>query len=144
MEAKGEIKTEAAAGIYHLLLCLRRPRKLRVGRLGIHDFPAGHYVYTGRARRGLDGRLARHMRKRKTRHWHIDYLTAVADIKEIRVNKSNEECRSHRAVMKLPGAQVIVPGFGSSDCRCPSHLAHFERRPKISGSKCAIARKRAP
>ena len=141
-EKRRERKTEAAADIYHLLLCLRRPRTLRVGRLGVCDFPSGHYVYTGRAKRGLGNRLARHARKRKTLHWHIDHLTAVSDIEEIRVTSSIAECRSHRAVMKLPGAQLLVEGFGSSDCRCASHLAYFERRPAIPGSEYALVRER--
>jgi len=125
-----------AAEIYHLLLYLDRARRLCVGSLGPCDFPAGYYVYTGSAKRGLAKRLARHARKRKTLHWHIDYLTRVAQLEQIRVKSagSDAECRSHRAIMKLPGARVIVPGFGSSDCRCPAHLARFERRPAIPGA----------
>lgn len=123
-----------AAGIYHLLLYLERPRRLRVGSLGFWNLPSGYYVYTGSAVRGFGHRLARHARERKPRHWHIDYLTCISRLEQVRVHAvSRGECRSHRAVMKIPGAVVIVPGFGSSDCRCPAHLAYFERRPVVPG-----------
>ncbi|MCH6544959.1 MAG: DUF123 domain-containing protein [Deltaproteobacteria bacterium] len=75
------------------------------------------------------------LRKEKTRHWHIDWLTQVARIAEIWVNirPKSRECECHRRVLALPGAGNLIPKFGSSDCRCPSHLAYFPRRPKLRG-----------
>jgi len=74
-------------------------------------------------------------RKEKTRHWHIDWLTQVARIEEIWVNirPKSRECECHRRVLSLPGARTLIPRFGSSDCRCPSHLAYFQWRPKLRG-----------
>jgi Uri superfamily endonuclease len=31
--------------------------------------------------------------------------------------------------MRLAGSRVIMPRFGSSDCRCASHLAFFQKLP---------------
>ena len=130
-----QLMREKRAGIYHLVLSLPRARRLRAGSLGLKSYPSGYYVYTGSARRGLAMRILRHLRKGKTRHWHIDWLTQVARIEEIWVDllPKSRECECHRRVLALPGAGNLIPKFGSSDCRCPSHLAYFPRRPKLRG-----------
>lgn len=111
-------------GSYQLILDLSEPTTLRVGRRGTFLFPAGRYIYTGSALNGVERRLARHRRQDKTLHWHIDYLLCYARIARIRVFPTSEkvECALNQKALKKPGAQVIVEGFGSSDCRCPSHL----------------------
>jgi len=81
IKRKGKISQLAgtkATGLYHLILHLKRPERLRVGRLGLQEFPAGYYLYTGSARRGLASRLQRHLCKEKTSHWHIDRLTRMS------------------------------------------------------------------
>lgn len=120
-------------GLYHLLLHLPRRIQVRVGALGRQIFPSGYYIYTGSAKRGLTHRIARHLRKRKKQHWRIDYLTAVAPVERILIDVSDRftECRRHRGIMNLQGAEVIIRGFGSSDCRCRSHLAYFEKKPVV-------------
>ena len=70
----------------------------------------------------LSARLARHQRKTKKLHWHIDYLTAKADrIIALPIRSSERlECRIAEA---LSGILEAGPrGFGSSDCRCATHL----------------------
>jgi Uri superfamily endonuclease len=111
-------------GSYQLILYLPKVTTLQVGRLGTFLFPAGRYVYTGSALNGVETRLARHQRQNKTLHWHIDYLLRHARIMTIRVfpTPQNIECALNRQPLRRPGAQVIAKGFGSSDCRCPSHL----------------------
>ena len=117
-------------GVYQLLIRLRRSRLVRVGALGGVQFPAGWYVYTGSARNGLEQRIKRHLRKRKRKHWHIDYLLAVADEVEAFVLPGTDvsECGLHES---LAGGQTPVRGFGSSDCRCESPLVWFTKRPNI-------------
>ncbi|MGE5336851.1 MAG: DUF123 domain-containing protein, partial [Gemmatimonadota bacterium] len=66
----------AACFSYQLLIEIARPLRCAIGRLGVFDFPAGRYLYTGSARRNLDARIARHLRGIKRLHWHIDYLLA--------------------------------------------------------------------
>ena len=118
-------------GLYQLRIRLRRPATITVGALGRVRFPAGWYVYTGSARNGLEQRLGRHLRKRKRKHWHIDYLLAVADSVEAFVLPGTEmaECELHAS---LAGGQAVVPGFGSSDCNCGSHLTYFRHGPRIA------------
>jgi Uri superfamily endonuclease len=114
-------------GVYQLHLRLDKPKRIRVGKLGIFTFPAGRYIYTGSAMNGLIGRLRRHLKKRKKLHWHIDYLLRHAKIETIFVLETGErvECQLNSLTLSLPNAKVIVKGFGCSDCRCPSHLVYF-------------------
>lgn len=111
-------------GIYQLYLRLGEPIRIQVGRLGTFDFLAGCYVYTGSALNGLEQRIARHRRREKRLHWHIDYLLAHAELERVLVFPTRErlECELNRRTMTDAGGQVIVRGFGSSDCRCRTHL----------------------
>ena len=120
-------------GTYLLLLRLEKGAQVAVGRLGRFLFTAGYYVYIGSALGGLEARLACHYGPVKRRHWHIDYLRAIARLEEERGVASEErlECRWARAVAQLPGAGCPVRGFGSSDCSCPAHLVHFSQRPNL-------------
>lgn len=124
-------------GAYALVLHLPATTRLRIGRLGTFDFPAGWYVYAGSAHGpgGIGARVNRHLRADKPPHWHIDYLRAVAEVVEVRVTE-DPEVTEHDLVgslMKLPGAKAPVPGFGARDCRvgCRSHLIRLPRRPDV-------------
>ncbi len=106
---------------YQLLIELSRPLRVRIGRLGSRDFPAGRYVYTGSARRNFEQRIARHLRRKKSLHWHIDWLLAAPGVSVVGVQRyGGEECAINRATRGV----ILVPGFGASDCRagCGSHL----------------------
>lgn len=128
MEEDGTLKSP---GVYQLHLRLNRPTRIAVGRLGTFDFPAGRYIYTGSARGGLEARLARHRRSEKVLHWHIDYFLQYADIVAVTVVVTSErlECALNAQALQQPGAQIIAPRFGSSDCRCPAHLIYTPRGP---------------
>jgi Uri superfamily endonuclease len=66
-------------GCYSLIIDLKRKKTIRVGKLGEAVFPAGTYVYTGSAMKGLKTRLKRHCAKIKKIHWHIDHLLTLPD-----------------------------------------------------------------
>jgi Uri superfamily endonuclease len=107
-----------------------KARTITVGSLGSFAFPAGHYVYTGSAKKGLGSRIARHLRRRKKLRWHIDYLLRYGRVLEVkRYHNERSECELSREVEKLPGSRVVAPGFGSSDCECATHLFFFGRNP---------------
>ena len=114
-------------GSYVLVLNLAEDTQLTVGRLGTFEVPAGLYLYCGSALNGLEARVRRHLRQDKKRHWHIDYVTAVAPVKEVwwLESEARWECRWAEAIMGR-GGWVVVPGFGSSDCRCPTHLLRLD------------------
>jgi len=116
-------------GTYVLLVELGQEAVITVGQLGTFCFPAGYYVYVGSAlgSGGLAARLARHRRRDKKLRWHIDYFLAHARILDIRTDDSGKrlECAWVCAMLSTPGAQVVAPRFGASDCSCPSHLVYF-------------------
>ena len=91
----------------------------------------GWYVYAGSGRRNLSARIARHQRRRKKFHWHIDFLLACVepgDITSLPVRSRHDlECALAREVATL--AEEAVPDFGCSDCSCSSHLFRFARDP---------------
>lgn len=108
---------------YQLLIVLALPQRLVIGRLGSFLFPAGTYVYTGSARRNLEARIARHRRREKPLHWHVDYLLASPHASVVDVRRSDKmECLWNQS----GGGTVVAPGFGASDCKsgCGSHLRY--------------------
>lgn len=126
-------------GSYLLSVFLDRSRRLTIGRKGTFDFPAGHYLYCGSALNGVEARVGRHLRLDKKLHWHIDYLVAEARILEVWWKEGNErlECTWSEAIASL-GGEVTVRGFGSSDCRCTSHLLWLESREKLGRVHAAV------
>lgn len=92
----------------------------------------------GSALRGLEGRLERHMELnmgvRSKAFWHIDHLLTEAgvEIEAIYIKPSDKriECGVADSVSKVGRA---VRGFGSSDCRCPSHLFQVDDFRFLSG-----------
>ena len=114
-------------GSYVLVLDLEEDKRLTIGRLGTFEFPAGLYLYCGSALNGLEARVRRHLRQDKKRHWHIDCVTAVAPVKEVWWIESvaRWECRWAETIMGR-GGRVVVRGFGSSDCRCLTHLLRLD------------------
>ena len=114
-------RNRTRARTYQLEIEVGRSLRIAIGRLGEFDFPAGRYVYTGSARRGLDARVRRHLSGARRLHWHIDYLLAVPGVRITDASKTDEpECTANQ---RISGA-IVVQGFGSSDCTsgCGSHL----------------------
>lgn len=109
-------------GSYLLILHLKKKKKINVGCLGNLVFKPGFYIYVGSAMAHLSKRLERHRRLRKHHHWHIDELRAYAHLQAALAIQSSErlECEIADALAKI--AEWNIPGFGSSDCFCKSHL----------------------
>ena len=116
-------------GSYLLILKLRRSKRISVGRLGKLYFKKGFYIYVGSAMAHLSKRMERHCRLKKRPHWHIDYLRKVAQFHSIfPISSSSKlECKIAKALSRRLGWKVS--GFGSSDCRCESHLFGMEKDP---------------
>ena len=108
-------------GSYILLIELPEEKTITIGSLKDIYFPSGYYAYVGSAMSGLESRLSHHYKQSKRPHWHIDYLLQKASITGIIIcqTKDRVEC----AVAQALGRQFAsIPGFGSSDCHCHSHL----------------------
>lgn len=106
---------------YQLFIRLTDSQQLQIGKLGLFDFPAGCYVYTGSARVNIDARISRHLRSDKKLRWHIDYLLASRYATVTKVVRSvKTECIVNQRIHGL----IVAHGFGASDCRhgCGSHL----------------------
>jgi sugar fermentation stimulation protein A len=112
-------------GAYILLVDLEDEVEVTVGRLGPLRLRPGRYAYVGSARRGLKGRVRRHLRKAKRVRWHIDYLTLAAQrVHAILIPaRDPPECFLGRSLQRI--AEGVVKGFGAGDCSCPSHLAYL-------------------
>ncbi len=125
-----------SVGTYVLVLCLKQPMTVQIGRLGIFSLPAGFYTYVGSAMGsgGLAARLGHHLKVSPRPHWHIDYLRQVAPIQEIWFLEApaRRECDWAALLGNLSGASVPIPRFGASDCHCSTHLYRFENRPDFS------------
>lgn len=111
-------------GIYLLELELSVTQYIEAGRPGSILFKKGIYTYVGSAfgPGGLRGRLGHHLRPVSKPHWHIDYLKQSASIIKISVFQSNRDYEHKLALELSEKLNIPVPGFGSSDCSCPSHL----------------------
>lgn len=122
-------------GNYVLLLHLPADETLTIGKLGTFDFPAGWYTYVGSAfgPGGLAGRLKHHLRPTGRPHWHIDYLRQAAQLHEIWVSPGLASYEREWAdlLLAIPGATVLIEGFGASDSDRETHLFYFDVRPSL-------------
>lgn len=110
------------AGAYALVIELAREIPLPPRFEG--SLAPGRYLYAGSANGpgGIAARVARHLRPRKTRHWHVDWLTGAGAVTAAVALPGGSECAVVTALLGH-GAAVPVPGFGASDCRaCAAHL----------------------
>ena len=109
-------------GSYIIILRLARDRKLPIGGLGEVKFRKGYYLYAGSAMKDLSQRIARHRRLTKKKHWHIDHLREHAEfVAAIPIRTGRDlECPLARELGTIADWQV--PGFGSTDCSCATHL----------------------
>lgn len=122
-------------GTYALIMTATEHRCLRIGRLGSLALRPGWYVYVGSAfgPGGVRARLAHHRKPAARPHWHVDHLRPHAGLQRAWYTHDPHR-REHQwaaILLQLPGAEVPLLGFGSSDCGCPSHLARFNRRPSL-------------
>lgn len=117
-------------GTYVLLIQVPQEIEVETGGLGKIRFKKGQYAYVGSALKNLKSRIERHLRDEKKLHWHIDYFLIEADVEEVIYGESAEkkECEIAKALAdKFPS----IEGFGSSDCRCKSHLFRSKDSSKL-------------
>lgn len=110
-------------GIYVLAVSIDRNLLMKVGKLGSIKFDKGLFAYVGSAQNNVEKRVERHLNKQKKTFWHIDYLLANEHAKIMRVffkeADKPEECK---LAAELAKNSSPITGFGSSDCKCTSHL----------------------
>lgn len=120
-------------GTYVLILRCSTNRVIQIGRLGNLGLEPGFYSYVGSAfgSGGIRARVARHWRGPGHAHWHIDYLRPHTDPFEVWYcpDVRHREHQWASTIASENGASIPIVGFGSSDCRCKSHLSHVASRP---------------
>lgn len=108
-------------GTYVLLIHVPYQVRLSVGELGNLELKAGYYAYIGSALGGLEKRVERHLAGDKKIHWHIDYLLTKGRVIDV-VQGETKERKECAIAGELAKHLASVAGFGSSDCKCESHL----------------------
>jgi len=126
----------AEPGTYALLLRADTAQRLEIGALGTMTVRPGAYVYVGSAfgPGGVRARVRRHARDDGARHWHVDYLRAVARLEAVWYthDQTRRECAWATALRRRPDAAVPLGGFGASDCDCPGHLVALPTSPSFA------------
>ena len=123
-------------GTYIIEISLQNDIELSIGSLGLIHFKKGLYYYIGSAM-GPQGpstllnRVKRHLKKshEKKRFWHIDFLLENNNALLTKIIlipcKLKLECEFARYFLQL--ADNLIPNFGSSDCKCKTHLLYFKK-----------------
>lgn len=113
----------------HYLLLLTVPAsRMNIGALGPIPLAAGLYGYVGSARGRsvtLGHRLARHMRRRKICHWHIDHLTTAPAVTMLGAYWTADPTMTETRLANLCTERFpVIRRFGNSDSRggAPGHL----------------------
>ncbi len=112
-------------GAYLLLIDLKKPLTLPQKKFCQKPLEPGFYLYAGSAYGpgGIKARVSRHIKKRKAKRWHIDYITTQATVTEALVIPQANECAFISQLLENPQIFVPLKGMGSSDCKsCPSHF----------------------
>ena len=134
---RGNIEIPSAPGTYAVIMKLAKFAEIEIGKLGTFAFSPGYYIYVGSAfgPGGLKARLGRHLRKEKKLKWHIDYITQIMTVADVKFAKTaeNEECVWTHALSENEGT-FPIKGFGASDCKCFSHLLFFKEEKTISNA----------
>ena len=132
-------ETKEGKGTYIIILHLPEERKIEIGNLGKFSFTKGYYAYVGSAfgNGGLKERLSHHIKVTENPHWHIDYLRVHAQPVEIWFTNSIKKVEHSWAkiLTYMPGGNFFLSGFGSSDCKCISHLYYFGNLPCFQSFK---------
>ena len=119
------------AGAYVLVIELNADLTLQNKRFAGITLAKGTYLYCGSANGpgGIAARVRRHCKQDKKPHWHVDELTSngLGRVVAALVMPSGCECDLRLAFAALPGFNIPIAGFGSSDCLgCPAHLLAAE------------------
>jgi len=113
--------------LYAIFFQLENKVTIQIGKLTTHTFDKGKYIYVGSAKKNIAARVNRHIRLEKPSRWHFDYLRPYGEVTKVKTYEGKlGECGLADLLMKEFAASTPVKKFGSSDCRCYSHLLFYE------------------
>jgi len=110
---------------YVLLIYFNECCQIMVGRLDYVNIDEGYYVYVGSAKKSISTRLIRHLKRKKKKFWHIDYILSdpyPSSIVDIWTNQDPCECVISEELSHSNYCKSVRKGFGSSDCQCTTHF----------------------
>jgi len=116
-----------------LIIYVSEDFEATVGCLGKILFKKGNYIYIGSAKGCLDVRLRRHLKKDKKTYWHIDYFLKDerTQISQVWIISGSVECEMANTFNRSSVGEIVKKGFGSSDCKCVTHLFYIKDKEKI-------------
>lgn len=112
-------------GAYVLALRLDETINVSISNAVAGRLMRGWHVYAGSAQGsgGIRARIKRHFQQIKPIHWHIDQATIRSDKVTALAVPDGHECELVDRLLESDHFEVVVSGFGSTDCRrCDSHL----------------------
>ncbi len=121
-------------GHYILLLTVPASR-IKIGALGRLPLAAGLYGYVGSAYGRsvtLGLRLTRHLRRRKVRRWHIDYLTTAPAVTMLGAYWTTDPTMTETRLASMCAERFpVIHRFGNSDSPggAPGHLFFITPEP---------------
>ncbi len=120
-------KIPGGRGYYALIMKVSSRLVVRTRGGRVFNLDPGIYVYLGSAKGpgGIRARVARHLRRNKKAHWHIDYLTShpSVEIHAVLSFTGEEADMESLLAQRLIDKLKPIPGFGSTDKRNdPTHL----------------------
>ncbi|MCD6525029.1 MAG: DUF123 domain-containing protein [Thermococcus sp.] len=114
-------------GSYFLVIRLGEEKVIRTkGRA--FELKPSYYVYVGSAMNSLEKRVARHFRREKKLHWHIDYLLKEAELLRAYLIPSEVKLEE-KLSLEVSRFGEAVPGFGAGDVKVNTNLYRFEGEP---------------
>lgn len=109
-----------------------KKENVQIGKLGSFSFEKGYYVYVGSAKKNIYSRINRHIQADKKQRWHLDYLRPYLQIQEVQTYDGKEgECQLFDRLKKRNVGTIPAQGFGSSDCKCVSHLFYSAKESSL-------------
>ena len=136
-EVKKLTRDGMTSGVYCLVMYLDKNRRIRAGRHE-YSFEEGFYCFVNSEPKNLYDKIKNHVSvasraEKALLRSNIDYLLQHGYIIEVVKHRTKDrlECQFNQRVLSLPGCEIPVRGFGSSDCKCSSHLAYFEEKPRL-------------
>jgi len=120
---------ELNRGSYLVVFKLIQEEQIHVGGFGNLFFPSGYYIYTGSALNNLSKRIERHKKNNSKKKWHVDYLhPPMKFVREYHFSSMDVECELAEILSSIFSS---IKQFGSSDCKCRSHLFYSKSDPEF-------------
>jgi Uri superfamily endonuclease len=121
-------------GTYQIYFELKNNCSIPVGALGFYVFPAGKYLYTGKANRQIIPSIRRLISQHKRTRMHLDFLAVREEFiarKILIYPDLLDPCVANEIAIKYSNGHPLVPNFGiSSEDRCFSHLLFLVENPE--------------